>query len=288
MVFVKTVKPHFLPGREENLSIMTLTTCHHFYKLQRAIANEDAIMRIRMMYFRLLCAAFIVVFLFGCSSYERQVVPFKLPSAYPNATEAAGAILAARALDDEKEALKAFGFDILGAGVLPVQVIFDNKGPHPIEIVTDQTFLVDSSDNLWPILDSRMAYDRIEKKTELGRVAPEAGKGAFLAGAAGAIIGAAVGIVTGHNVGDAVMKGAAVGAATGATLGGAKGFADTDVQRQIREDLQTRSLSSRAVPANEVAHGFIFFPGEAKKAKELRLRIKETDTGKSYPLIMKF
>lgn len=245
-------------------------------------------MMTRVKIFRLLTAALITVLLFGCSTYERQVVPFKLPSAYPNATEAAGATLAARALDDEKEASRAFGFDIIGAGVLPVQVIFDNKGSHPIEIVTDQTFLVDPADNLWPILDSRMAYDRIEKKTELGRVAPEAGKGAFLAGAAGAIIGAAVGIVTGHNVGDAAMKGAAVGAAAGTTFGGSKGMADRDVERQIREDLQTRSLSSRAVPANEVAHGFIFFPGEAKKAKELRLRIKETDTGKAYPLIMKF
>jgi len=232
--------------------------------------------------------ALAVILVAACSSYERQVVPFKLPSAYPNATEAAGAILAAKAYDDPKEAGQAFGVDISTAGVLPVQVIFDNKGPHPIEIVPDQTFLVDTSDNLWPILDSSMAYDRMEKKTELGRVAPEAGKGALLAGAAGAIIGAAIGIVSGHNVGDAAMKGAAVGAAAGATFGGAKGFADTDVKRQIQEDLQARSLSSRAVPAHEVAHGFIFFPGEAKKAKELRLRIKETDTGKAYPLIMKF
>ncbi len=224
----------------------------------------------------------------ACSSYERQVAPFRLPSAYPNAAEAGGAILAARAYDDPKEAGQAFGIDIVAAGILPVQVIFDNKGPHPIEIVPGQTFLVDDSDNLWPILDSSTAYDRIEKKTELGRIAPEAGKGALLAGTAGAIIGAAIGIVTGHNVGDAAMKGAAVGAAAGATFGGAKGFADTDVKKQIQDDLQVRSLSSRAVPAHEIAHGFIFFPGEAKKAKELRLRIKETDTGKTYPLIMKF
>lgn len=237
---------------------------------------------------RLLTLVTAFLFLAGCAGYERQVVPFKLPSAYPNATEAAGATIAAKAYDDEKEAQKAFGFDILSAGVLPVQVIFDNKGNHPIEIVPEQTFLVDSSDNLWPILDSRMAYDRVAKKTELGRVAPEAAKGGFLAGAAGAVIGAAIGIVTGHNVGDAAMKGAAVGAAAGLTVGGAKGLDDTDVQRQIQDDLQSRSLSNRAVPAKEVAHGFVFFPGEAKKGKELRLRLKEADTGRSYALILKF
>ena len=84
------------------------------------------------------------------------------------------------------------------------------------------------------------------------------------------------------------MKGAALGAAGGLVLGGSKGLTDTDVQRQISEDLQKRSLASQAIPAREVAHGFIFFPGEAKKAKELRLRIKEADTGQSFSLIMKF
>jgi hypothetical protein len=44
-----------------------------------------------------------------------------------------------------------------------------------------------------------------------------------------------------------------------------KGLRDTDVQ----------------------ARGFIFFPGEAKNAVELRLHIKEVDTGKVHSLIMK-
>jgi hypothetical protein len=33
---------------------------------------------------------------------------------------------------------------------------------------------------------------------------------------------------------------------------------------------------------------FIFFPGEAKTAKELRIQIRATDTGKIYPLMLKF
>jgi len=35
------------------------------------------------------------------------------------------------------------------------------------------------------------------------------------------------------------------------------------------------------------ARGFIFFPGEAKKAVKLRLHIKEVDTGKIHSLIIK-
>ena len=235
-----------------------------------------------------LCLLLVFIFFAACARYERKVVPFKMPSAYSNATEVSGGVIAAKAYDDVKEAKSVFGFDIIGAGILPVQIIFDNKGEHSLEIVSDRTFLVDTENNLWPIIDASLAYDRIEKKTELGKVAPEAGKTGLLAGTAGALIGAAIGVVSGHNVGDAALKGAAVGTAAGMTLGGAKGLSNEDVQSQIREDLQRRTLENRAVQPTEIANGFIFFPGEARKAKELRLQIKEKDTGRQYPLIMKF
>ncbi len=240
-------------------------------------------------YFRAVVSGCIVLaFLSGCASYERKVVPFKMPEAYPNAVDVSGAVIASSAYDESRKAGEAFGFDILSAGVLPVQVVFDNRGTHPLEIVPKTTFLVDEENNLWPILDASLAYDRISKKTELGKVAPEAAKSGFLAGAAGALIGAAIGIVSGHNVGDAVMKGAALGAAAGATVGGGSALDNRDVEREIREDLKNRSLETRPVTPGEIAYGFLFFPGESKKAKELRLTLKETDTGSLHPLILKF
>jgi hypothetical protein len=189
---------------------------------------------------------------------------------------------------NNKEAEAAYGFDIIGAGVLPVQVIFDNKGTHPIEILPGQTLLIDVEDNIWPILDAKLAYERIAKKTQYGEVAPKAAKGGVFAGIAGAMIGAAVGIVTGTNVGTAVLQGAAVGAAAGATAGGAAGLFDKDAQDKIREDLQKGTLENKVVPAHQIAYGFIFFPGEAAKAKELRLRIREVDTETSHAVVMKF
>lgn len=237
--------------------------------------------------FKIFSLIFLLTFIISCATYETKVVPFKMPAAYPNATEVAGAVIAAQSYSDKQEAESVFGFDIVGAGISPVRVIFDNKGSHPIDIIAAQTFLVDSENNLWPVLDERLAYDRIHKKTELGKVAPEAAKYGALAGIAGGIIGAAIGIVSGHNVADAAMKGAALGAATGVTMGGAKGLSDTDVQARIRSDLEKRTLEKRSVKPGEIAHGFIFFPGEAKKAVELRLQIKEADTGKTYSLIMK-
>lgn len=224
----------------------------------------------------------------GCSSYKQQVVPFKMPSTYPNATQVAGATIAAKAYDDSQEAMDAFGFDIRGAGVFPVQVIFDNQGPHPLEIAPDQTFLVDEQGNLWPVLDSGLVYNRVAKKTEMGKVLPEAGKGSLLGGAAGAVLGAAIGIVTGTNVGSAAGKGAAIGAATGATIGGVKGATDRDPQGQIREDLERRSLESRPVKPYEIAHGFIFFPGESGRSRELRIRLREMDTKASHALTLRF
>ncbi len=227
-------------------------------------------------------ALLVVMFILSCARYQRQVVPFKMPQAYPNATTVEGAIVASKSWDDSQEAQKAFGFDIRPE-ILPIQVIFDNRGSHPLEIVSEQTFLIDVENNAWPVMDAKLAYDRIAKKTEMGEVAPGAAKYGALGAVAGGIIGAAIGIVGGSPVGDAAMKGAAAGAATGAVVGSAQGMSDTDVQRQIRDDLRNRSLERRAVAPQEIAYGFIFYPGEAKKPLELRLRLREPDTGLVYP-----
>jgi hypothetical protein len=215
----------------------------------------------------------------ACTTYERQIVPFQLPEASPNAALFDGAVIAARSFT-ASEAKEAFGFDIVSAGIFPVQVSFDNKSEHSLTIIPEQTFLIDEQNNVWPILGQGMAYDRLAKKTELGKVIPEGAKSGLLLGAAGAVIGAAIGIVTGTNVGEAVGKGAAIGTAAGLTVGGAQGTDNTDVRSQIKEDLQSRSLHARAIKKGELAYGFIFYPGEVKTAKVLRLQLRANETGK--------
>ncbi|MBN1830163.1 MAG: hypothetical protein JW884_13615 [Deltaproteobacteria bacterium] len=244
-------------------------------------------MKIRKLHMALL-AVLLATVLGGCERYERKVVPFKMPQAFPNMTEAAGSKIAARAFDKTDEAKAAFGFDMLGAGILAVQIVFDNQGSHPLEILPDKTYLIDVEESLWPILNADLAYDRIERKTELGEVAPKGAKSGFLAGTAGAIIGAAIGIVSGANVAEAAGKGAAIGAAAGLTMGGAEGVDDERVRRQIGDDLRHRTLERKPIPASDISHGFIFFPGEAKAAKQLRLTLKEVDTGMQHLLIMAF
>lgn len=221
----------------------------------------------------------------ACAGHKQQVVPFKMPAAYPNATKVAGATVAARAYDGAGEAKKAFGWDIRGAGLYPVQVIFDNLGDHPLEIEPSQTFLVDGENNLWPILDSSVVYERVTRKSEPSRVLKGGARSGFWAGAAGALLGAAIGIVSGENVGEAAGKGAALGAAVGATLGGAEKLSAEDRARAvISEDLEEKSLENKAILPHSIAHGFIFFPGEAKGKSELRLQLRVVDTGDLYVL----
>ncbi|MBN1547075.1 MAG: hypothetical protein JW902_10480 [Syntrophaceae bacterium] len=237
--------------------------------------------------FKILFAIVMMIFFtFGCTRYETKIQPLKMPSAYPNAVRVGDALIGAEAYNDSKLATEAFGFDIRGADILPVRVVFDNQGQHALEIVSSQTFIIDEANNAWPVLDQNLAYERLSKKTELGEVMPQGAKYGALGGLAGGIIGAAIGIVSGSNVGDAAMKGAAAGAAAGATLGGVKGLTDGEVQERIRDDLSKRSLDYRPIKPMEIAYGFIFFPGEAKNARELRIRIKDHATGQVYPLIM--
>ena len=104
----------------------------------------------------------------ACSTYKSQEVPFKPPAAYPGMQVVAGAQVAAEAYSESASARENFGFDIRGAGILPVQVIIDNLGIHPLLIVPDQTFLVDNEGRYWNVLDNRTAYERLEKRSEFG------------------------------------------------------------------------------------------------------------------------
>jgi len=240
-------------------------------------------------YIYILIFSIVVTLLTACSSsYKAKPLPFRTPASFDNVAKIGGAEIAAKAFVDQKETKEAFGFDILGAGMLPVQVVFDNQGLHSLEIVGHQTFLEDQKGNLWPILSSKTAYERASKYAKTKEIFKEGAYTGFLGAAAGSIIGAAVGVVSGDNIAEAVSKGAAVGAAAGATLGGVGGYASDDVRRSVTNDLRDKSLQNRAVEPQDLAHGFLFFPGEAGSARQLRLQIKETDTGKTHVLKMSF
>jgi hypothetical protein len=230
-------------------------------------------------------AAVLLFMVTACAtSYQAKPLPFKMPGAYPNAQEAGGAMIGARAYTDVKEAKENFGFDIINAGMLPVEIVIDNKGPHPLEINGTQTFLEDRQNNLWPVLNRDLAYERATKYAQTKETFSGAAHSGFLGAAAGAAIGAAIGILSGQNVAETTGKGAAVGAAGGAVVGGSNAYNAGDARHAIVEDLQQKSLQTKSIAPNNLAYGFIFFPAEAKTAKTLRLQIVEKDTGRTFVL----
>lgn len=216
------------------------------------------------------------------TAYKAQPIPFRMPNSYANAVVVAGATVGAEAFVDSIKAQEIFGFDVRGAGLLPVEVVFDNQGPHSLKINSRQTFLEDEKGNLWPILDEKTAYDRTTQYAQTKQIFREGAYSGFLGATAGAIIGAALGVVSGGRVGAGIGRGAAIGAAAGATIGGARGYSEQgDARRTIINDLNKKSLENQSI-SQGLSYGLLFFPGEAQSAKELRLQVAEIDTGKVY------
>ncbi len=216
--------------------------------------------------------------------YKAKPLSFRTPESYANAQKAGDAVLAAVAFADPKAARDAFGFDVLAAGLLPVQVIFDNRGPGPLSIDSGQTFLEDSQGNLWPLLSEDMAYERATKYAQTKEIFKQGAYSGLLGATAGALVGAAVGIVSGNAVADAVGKGAALGGAAGAVLGGGSRLGDDEARRKIIEDLEGKSLKNDTIPGQGLSFGFLFFPAEAKTGGALRLRLNEADSGAGHLL----
>ena len=237
---------------------------------------------------KLICLLIIAAHLSACATYQNKAVSFRPPNAYANYQDSYGILVGAESFSDSKEAEQAFGFNLKAAGLLPVQVVIDNKSGQGVEVVSGQTFLIDNSNRYWKALTNREAIARVKKATEGGAIASGAGKGAAYGAAAGALLGLAIGIVSGQDVGSSVVKGGALGGAGGAVVGGANKAGD-DQQREakIAEDIRDKGVEGKIMSAESLASGFIFFPGEATSARELRLQVRFRSDGRLQTLNLK-
>lgn len=222
----------------------------------------------------LLLLIFLAAALPGCT-YRDRVAPIRLPETSSNMVEINGLKISAQAYNDPKAAMETFGFDARKAGVLPVQVTFQNDSHTQVSVNPDQTFLLDNLQNAWPILSLEKTYERTHKYVKIGETAKGTVTPALLLGAAGAVAGAAIGIVGGSNVGEAMGKGAVIGAAAGAIGGGASAYAKST--QQIKQDLVDKNMKNQPIQPGQIAYGTLFFPGtpgeEASSARELRLSL---------------
>lgn len=225
----------------------------------------------------------------GCTAYKSQYVGFRPAEDYINHQAVNGVVIGGEAFAETGAAKEAFGFDIKGAGVLPVQVVMSNQGGKGLDIVSAQTFLVNDQNRYFPVIPNTTAVDRIEKSTQFAAFfGSGAGKGALLGAAGGAILGAAIGIVSGRSVGEALGRGAAVGAAGGAVIGGVKEGTSGERERSIIDDIRNKGLEGKTIPAESIASGFLFFPAEADSARELRVQLRERESGKLHNITLKF
>ena len=210
----------------------------------------------------------------GCTTYGERVAPVPLPAAQEGAVNIEGASVVARAFLDPRTAERAFGFNIRNAGLLPIQFVVDNQSGEPIAVEAQQTLLIDQQGNAWPLLSAARARERVSSTVSRGESIKAGAKSSLLTGLAGAVAGAAYGIVTGQDVGVSAGKGAAAGAAAGAIAGGAARYAT--VGQDVRRDLEQSSLQDRVIHNGELAHGYLFFPGnnEASSVQSLRLSLR--------------
>lgn len=240
------------------------------------------------MKIRIIILVAILGILFGCTSYKSQYTGFRPAEDYPNRQTVNDLTVGAEAYADKETAREAFGFDIKGTGLLPVQVVMNNQGTRFFEIHAAQTFLKDKNDRLWNVISNKAAVERIDKATQTGAIGKGAGKGAMLGAAGGAILGAAIGVVSGNSVLEATGKGAAIGGAGGAIYGGTRGGTDSGKRWTIADDIKEKGLEGKEIPPQAIANGFLFFPAEAKTAKELRLQLREIKTGQVHTLTFPF
>ncbi|UEX76217.1 hypothetical protein [Sediminicurvatus halobius] len=215
-----------------------------------------------------------LLLLAGCATYDDRVAPVRMPTEEAGAVDIGGALVSARAFVDPQAAEEAFGFDIRGAGLLPVQFVVDNRSGADISVEGERTLLADREGNAWPVLESRRAAERVRESVAAGESIQQGARSSLLTGLAGAVAGAAIGIVTGESAGEGAARGAAAGAAIGGIAGGASAYAG--IGRDIQEDLREQSLADRLIEDGELAYGFLFFPGrnEAESAESLRLSLR--------------
>jgi len=223
----------------------------------------------------------------GCSStYEARPLGFKPPSAYASAVRIGSLEAAAQSYDKPEAAEADFGFDILGAKVLPVKVVFDNRSNAPYQINPGQTFLEDADGELWQLLDKRTTFDRVSGYTQESEMVSEGVRTGVLGGIAGALIGAAIGIVGGSvDTAIAAGQGAAVGAIAGGLFGGAQGATNEEPMREIRRDLARKALENKPIAPQALSVGVLYFPGEAAAPQRLRMQIRDRSTGELSTIV---
>lgn len=209
----------------------------------------------------------------SCGLHSERVVPVPLPDIQAEHIDVDGVLFSAKAYVNQDNAEAAFGFDIRGAGLLPVRIAIDNQSNAKVKLIDTQTFLIDHNNQAWPLLTAKMAHERITTVT--GNKALDHNLVAeLLLKTAGVASNLAIGVFTG-GVGTVLVS------ATKEILTGSINTANSEIsknkaaEKELNYDLEQHSLRDKTIDSGLVGYGFLFFPGleEARSAQTLRLTI---------------
>jgi hypothetical protein len=155
---------------------------------------------------------------------------------------------------ERRQAEAAFGFDILGAGLAPLQIQIDNHAAGLLKLIPRQTFLIDQDGQAWPLLTANQAYDRLARAGFPAPVpqppdSPDSHTGFAL---------------------DLALGEAAIPAAA----------------NRLRQSLATHGPRNPGIPGGQAASGILLFPG-AEEARGIRsLRICYQQDGQTIVLTL--
>ncbi|MDZ7810299.1 MAG: hypothetical protein U5L11_09280 [Arhodomonas sp.] len=217
----------------------------------------------------------IAVFLTGCASYgEERVAPVPLPEGEADAVTVGETAFLARAYLDPAAAREAFGFDIRGAGLLPVQFVVDNGSSGPVRIDDERVLLEDRDGNAWPVLSARQAEERVRRHVEQGEAVRSRRTCLAAHGPRRRHCRCRNRRSGRRGCRRDRRQGARLPVApSGLSVAGPA--ATPTCGREIRRDLAERSIRDRVIAPGELAYGFMFFPGaeEATSVRQLRLTV---------------
>jgi hypothetical protein len=215
----------------------------------------------------LLALAVLAAVFFRTAHYGR-LPPESPPSMLGHRIDVQGAQLAALAYADPGKAKKRFGFDIRGAGLLPIRLAIDNRSGGVARIDPRQTFLIDRQGLAWPLLTADQAHDRMAgAPDDRAKNAATPMPGVPEDGAAETFTGFAMSLLLQDGFEAAVPSRAAVETAV------ASERRPPVLEDRIRRDISLKSPRNPRLQSGELAQGYLFFPGreEAQGADTLRL-----------------
>jgi len=225
----------------------------------------------------------LLLMLTGCAAPLRtDTTTFRLPTQYPNHQEIDGLELAVVPVAGVERSRAVFGTDMHTAGILPVQIIAQNKGSREFEVNAAQMFGMTPNGELTVAYTLRRSAERVRESSIGATAATQAAVGAIAGAAAGAAIGAAASGASGGDAGSGAAAGAAIGGAVGAGSGAAAGLSDA-ITVQFKKELAAVAFEDRVVYPGDLQQGFIYF--KWKPYTQVRVKVFNITTGETREMV---